>query len=113
MKLGFYENDAKVYVTLLELKMGVDNAELVQKLLEKGVNVYHWDLTEEMPLGIYTSDSKNTLITIFGSLKTYMEHNIGFLVQGDAGYHKGFEFLIQWFFTSCKKGEEIIENLNV
>ena len=94
------------------MKVTENNKAEVKKLMAKGINVYHWSLTEEMPLGIYTSDSKDTLITVIGSWKKYYEHNIGFLVQDPPPHHKGFEFLIQWFFSSCKRAEEKIKDIS-
>lgn len=93
------------------MKIEEENTSEVKKLIKKGVEVYNWHFTEEIPIGIYTSDSKNTLITVIGSWKKIYEHNIGFLIQGAPVQHKGFEFLIDWFFTSCQKGEERLKEL--
>ena len=88
-----------------------ENVAEVKKLIQKNIKVYHWRFTEEIPIGLYTSDSKNTLLTVIGSWKKYYEHNIGFLIQGSPAQHKGFEFLIEWFFSSCKKGEERLKEI--
>ncbi len=83
----------------------------IKELIKNEVKIYHWHFTEEIPIGIYSSDSKNTLITVIGSWKKYIQHDIGFLIEGPPIHHKGFEFLIQWFFSACTKGEDRIKEL--
>ncbi len=93
------------------MKIKKDNLPDVKKLIAKKIKVYNWHFTEEIPIGLYTSDSENTLLTVIGSWKKIYEHNIGFLIQGSPAQHKGFEFLIDWFFASCQNGEERVNEL--
>ena len=93
------------------MKIQDHHLEEVKKLIEKGFEVYHWQLTEEIPIGLYSSDSKNTVLTVIGTWKRYYQHDVGFFVQGPPSQHKEFEFLIEWFFSSCMKGEERIKSI--
>jgi len=93
------------------LKIQEENVAAVKNLSELGVKVYHWSITEEIPLGIYTSDSKRTLITVIGSWTKFYRHDIGFLIQGRAQQHRGFEFLVNWYFSACIKGEDRFKEL--
>lgn len=83
------------------LKIRKENLNDCKRLMEKGIKIYHWNISEEMPLGLYISDRKYTLITFIGDWKEFPKHNVWIGHIGDAMRHKGFKFLIQWSFSFC------------
>ena len=73
----------------------------IKKLIKKGVNVYFWHANGEIPLEIYTSDSKHSLIIFVGNKEKCNSHRIGIFLKNAPKLQKGLESLLQWYFSTC------------
>ncbi len=93
------------------LRINEENMTDIIELMEKGIKVFHWDLTGEVPIGIYSSDSKNTLISLIGDWRRIPRHTIWVKINDHPKYHKGYEFLVEWFFAHCIPAKERILEL--
>jgi hypothetical protein len=85
-----------------------EDVNIAQKLVKKAV-VYHWSLGE-VPMGIYSSDGKECLITFIGKWAPIITYDLGLWIRNPI-YVKPIEYLASKLLTITKPAEERIKEL--
>jgi sugar-specific transcriptional regulator TrmB len=85
-----------------------NDSRIVERLMKKAT-IYHWDLGE-VPMGIYSSDGKECLISFIGKWAPEIKYDLGLWIRNPI-YVKPVEYLAGKLLTINKPANERVKEL--